>query len=70
MARPRTQRGVVITFDEGEGLGTLEVAGSQVTFHCTAITDGSRDISVGAEVVAEIAPGPSGTIEAVQVTPT
>jgi cold shock CspA family protein len=44
-------RGTVTTFDKVVGLGEItRDDGSVVTFHCTVIADGSRDIPVGTEV--------------------
>ncbi len=51
LARGTGRRGVVTTFDESVGLGTICGAdGAQHRFHCIEIADGSRAIDVGAEV--------------------
>jgi cold shock CspA family protein len=44
-------------------------AGSEWPFHCTAITDGSRTITVGASVSFDITPGHLGRWEATDVRP-
>ena len=62
--------GRVAAFDAHVGLG--EVAsddGQRFAFHCTAITDGSRRIEVGARVAFRVAPGGPGRWEATEVTP-
>jgi cold shock CspA family protein len=44
-------RGTVTTFDKVVGLGEItRDDGRVVPFHCIVIADGSRDISIGAEV--------------------
>ncbi|MHB8682039.1 MAG: cold-shock protein [Acidimicrobiales bacterium] len=61
--RPRT--GVVRTFDEDRGLGTVVADdGTEYPFHCTALTDGTRRVDVGAAVVFELAGGHGGRLEA------
>jgi hypothetical protein len=40
------------------------------TFHCTAIAGDVRTIEVATPVLVALAPGPSGTVEAVAVQPT
>jgi cold shock CspA family protein len=66
-----TRRGVVESFDEHEGSGTVADATSFGVwpFHCTRIADGSRTVAVGTAVTYRIEPGPYG-IEAVAVAPT
>lgn len=62
--------GTVETFDPEVGLGTVRsVDGAELAFHCTAITDRTRTIPVGATV--SYLPGPThlGTDEARSVTP-
>jgi len=62
--------GRVTAFDEHRGLG--EVAGDDGTtysFHCTAITDGTRTIAVGTPVEFEIVAGHLGRWEAAAVEP-
>ena len=46
-----TRRGVVASFDEAIGLGTvLGADGTAYEFHCIEIADGSRSIEVGVDV--------------------
>lgn len=62
--------GDVVEFDEERGLGTVEYGrGSQLPFHCTAITDGSRTIAAGAVVAFAVAAGRLGRLEARLVRP-
>ncbi len=61
--------GVVATFDDHVGAGTVRDEGGHLwSFHCTRIADGSRTIAVGAEVSFRVEPGPVG-LEAVGVAP-
>jgi cold shock CspA family protein len=66
-----TRRGVVASFDDHEGSGTVADAGSSAawSFHCTRIADGSRTVAVGTVVTYRIEPGPYG-FEAVAIAPT
>jgi cold shock CspA family protein len=60
-----TRTGAVSDFDDPRGLGTvLGDDGRRYPFHCTAISDGSRHIEVGARVVFSIGAGHLGRIEA------
>jgi cold shock CspA family protein len=66
--------GEVASFDEARGLGTITVAGvgaaagpAEVPFHCTAIADGTRTISVGERVRFHVTPGPAGRWEATHI---
>jgi cold shock CspA family protein len=60
----------VAEFDEPRGLGVVEYGpGHRLPFHCTAITDGSRRIDVGAVVAFEISAGRLGQLEASSVRP-
>jgi CspA family cold shock protein len=63
--------GVVATFDEPRGLGSIAVngegGGGELPFHCTAIADGTRTISVGERVRFEVVAGPAGTWEATRI---
>ena len=62
--------GDVIEFDEPRGLGVIEYGfGRQLPFHCTAITDGSRQIAVGTVVAFGVAAGRLGRLEARYVRP-
>jgi cold shock CspA family protein len=65
--------GVVATFDEPRGLGTITAdsaegkAGGELPFHCTAIADGTRTIPVGTRVRFEVVAGPAGRWEAARI---
>jgi cold shock CspA family protein len=62
--------GTVVEFDPHRGLGAVRSAdGATYPFHCTRIADGSRSVPVGASVHFEVAPGPLGRWEAVEVAP-
>jgi cold shock CspA family protein len=61
--------GTVVAFDERRGLGEIESEGEHYPFHCTAVADGSRVVSVGAEVEFVVAPGPAGRWEAAHIEP-
>ena len=63
--------GVVATFDEPGGYGTVTDADGQATwfFHCTAIADGTRKIATGTSVRFEVVPGHLGRYEAVNLRP-
>ena len=81
MASTAPLLGTVATFDRERGLGTVEADGVQgaaqgasggaapVPFHCTAITDGTRDIAVGTRVTYLVAATHRGGREARGVTP-
>lgn len=59
------RRGVVTAFDDDRGLGTVTGEdGSALSFHCTAVLDGSRFVEVGTEVLYDVAPGHLGRLEA------
>ena len=66
-----TVHGRVETFDDPEGYGTVTSSDPEGTwfFHCTAITDGTRAIGVGAEVAFEVVPGRLGRFEATDLRP-
>lgn len=62
--------GTVTGFDADAGLGEIEEStGERFAFHCTAITDGSRDIDEGRSVGFLVGPGGPGVWEAVSVVP-
>jgi cold shock CspA family protein len=62
--------GRVGEFDDARGLGVVEYGESRrFPFHCTAITDGSRQIAVGTLVAIEVSTGRLGHLEAVSVRP-
>lgn len=64
------ERGKVERFDREAGLGEVRAGdGGALPFHCTEISDGSRDIAVGTEVMFELAAGHLGRWEARSVTP-
>jgi len=48
-----TARGIVATFDEHVGLGTIVAGGRSIPFHCAEIRDGTRTIRIGTEVEFE-----------------
>jgi cold shock CspA family protein len=61
-------RGVVSSFDEPRGLGVVTTAdGTDLPFHCTAIADGTRTISVGERVRFQVVAGPMGRWEAARI---
>ncbi len=61
--------GEVTEFDEPRGVGTVAgEAGGSWSFHCTAITDGTRTIAVGTPVAFEVVPSHLGRMEATRVT--
>jgi cold shock CspA family protein len=61
--------GVVATFDDHRGYGTIVASdGSEVFFHCTRIADGTRRVDVGARVSFELIPGHHGRYEASAIT--
>lgn len=62
--------GVVATFDDHRGYGTVVTTGGrELFFHCTAVTDGSRTIEVGTEVAFDEAPGHGGRWQATRLIP-
>ena len=62
--------GNVAEFDDPRGLGSLEYGpGLRLGFHCTAITDGTRQIEVGTVVAFTVAAGRLGRLEARSVRP-
>jgi len=65
MATSALVRGRVTAFDEERGYGTVEGEdGAPVFFHCTRISDGTRTVDVGADVVFTVVPGAPGRWEA------
>lgn len=71
MPEVRTQRGVVVAFDDALGYGDVQSTDDQRTyfFHCTQISDDTRTIAVGAEVTFRVVAGRMGRWEAVDVLP-
>jgi cold shock CspA family protein len=62
--------GRVIVFDALEGLGVVrDEGGSELPFHCVAITDGTRQIEVGRAVLFVVRPGSPGQWEAGALEP-
>lgn len=60
--------GVVSSFDEPRGLGTITTStGEELPFHCTALVDGTRTIAVGERVRFQVVPGPLGRWEASRI---
>jgi hypothetical protein len=59
----------VVAFDAARGRGEIECDGARHPFHATRITDGGRVIAVGTRVTFELAPGPLGRWEAVDICP-
>lgn len=51
LARGTNRTGRVVSFDADVGLGEVESStGERHRFHCVEIADGTRDITLGAEV--------------------
>ena len=59
--------GVVTAFDADVGVGWLESDGVEWLFHCTTITDGTRQIAPGTRVQFEVRAGGPGRWEAFHV---
>jgi cold shock CspA family protein len=61
--------GVVTEFDEHAGLGVItDGSGSEYSFHCAEIADGTRTIEIGTNV--EFDPLPKlGRVEAGRIAP-
>ncbi len=61
-------RGVIASFDDPRGIGVVRRDdGTEYPFHCTAIVDGTRSITVGADVSFSVAPGRVGRWEAIAI---
>jgi cold shock CspA family protein len=55
LERGTGRRGVVTSFDEAVGLGSITASdGTRHPFHCIEIADGSRSIAAGAEVSFDV----------------
>jgi cold shock protein len=68
MAAFESGTGVVEEFDEQRGLGTIVADdGAALSFHCTAIADGSRTVEVGRRVQFSVVPGLLGRWEAARI---
>mgnify|MGYP002631305737 CR=1 FL=1 len=62
--------GTVARYDSEAGLGEVaDAEGRRWPFHCTAISDGSREIDPATAVAFAIAPGGPGQWEARPVIP-
>jgi cold shock CspA family protein len=64
--------GTVIEFDDAAGTGRVrddDADGAERFFHCTAIADGTRTITVGTKVTYDVRPGHRGQWEAAAITP-
>ena len=62
--------GRVTAFDDAAGWGTVvDDDGTERTFHCTAVTDGTRTIDPGTRVGYRVVPGRNGHWEATEVRP-
>lgn len=67
----------MVEFDERRGVGVVldestladDQEGSGLSFHCTAIVDGSRTIECGQDVVYELRAAAAGLWEAATVRP-
>ena len=60
--------GTVTAFDARRGLGEIRDGDDRAyPFHCTKIADGTREIPVGVAVEFNVAPGPLGRWEAVEI---
>jgi cold shock CspA family protein len=59
--------GVVVTFDDARGLGTIDADGTSYPFHCTALLDGSRTVAEGARVTFEVRAAGMGRWEATRI---
>ena len=69
MVGRRSESGVVSAFDDAAGVGRiLDGDGARIPFHCVSIADGTRWIAEGTPVVFSRRPGPTGIVEAVDVT--
>ncbi len=59
------RRGTVVSFEDERGVGTVEEEdGATFFFHCTALTDGSRQVEVGQPILFVVRPGHGGRLEA------
>ena len=62
--------GVVASFDDPRGIGGIRGEdGDEHPFHCTAISDGTRRIEVGAAVSFDVVAGRQGEWEAARIGP-
>jgi cold shock CspA family protein len=64
-ARREAVAGTVMSFDADRGVGVVaDQDGRELFFHCTAITDGSRQVEAGRAVSFVVGPGHRGLLEA------
>lgn len=63
---PGVRLGVVTSFDDARGLGTVrdDAGGGDLPFHCTEIADGTRTIAAGERVAYVVAAARLGRSEA------
>lgn len=62
--------GMVTAFDDHGGYGVVtDTEGGALGFHCTAVADGSRAITVGTPVSYLVIPGRLGRWEASDLRP-
>jgi cold shock CspA family protein len=61
--------GLVEAFDRDVGLGTVREGATAYPFHCTQISDGSRNIATGTAVTFVVVAGRGGRWEAGAITP-
>jgi len=59
--------GIVVAFDERQGLGTIAARDASYPFHCTALLDGSRTVDAGAAVSFEVRAAGMGRWEATRI---
>ena len=70
MASTNPRPATVESFDRATGRGVVRCDdGTELGFHATAVSDGSRDIGVGARVLVGAVRAHAGTTEAGPVTP-
>ncbi|MHB1988440.1 MAG: S1 domain-containing protein [Acidimicrobiales bacterium] len=61
--------GIVIKYDTARGIGAVrDDAGEEYAFHCTAITDGSREVGEATAVAFVLGARHGGAMEAVSLT--
>jgi cold shock CspA family protein len=65
----RDVNGIVVSFNEEKGYGSIRGDGVEHFFHCTAIADGTRTIDPGALVTFDVVAGHLGRWEATAVSP-
>jgi cold shock CspA family protein len=64
-----SRAGTVTAYDSAAGLGVITAEdGAKLSFHCTQIADGTREIEVGRSVTFTIAAGHQGRFEATDIS--